>query len=106
MPLLPFEIIHYIMRFNPSHREKMNIVHEEFYKKLHKNKYLNILQEIISLTDCELCTNEYCEMPIQQGSEYWGSFMNNYYPFCNERCFHAGLWGIEYDYRKYGALPN
>ena len=39
-------------------------------------------------------------------SEYWGSFMNNLYPFCNENCYHAGLWGIQYDYRKYGVLPG
>ena len=72
-------------------------MHSEFYKNIHKQKYLIALQDIISF-NYEICTNEYCEIPIRKAVEYWGSFMNNLYPFCNI--------AIMQDYGEYNMITE
>ena len=83
---IPSEILREIFSYAPEHRENM----------------VNVLDELLYVTNYTTCDNENCEAELYKHEDHcvtsW--VVDNEHHFCNEECASYGEWSIRYDIRK------
>jgi hypothetical protein len=83
---IPEELIGEVFSYNPEHRENM----------------VNVLDELLHVTNYTTCDNENCEADLYKYCDdcvtTW--IVGNEFHFCNEECASYGEWSIRYDIRK------
>jgi hypothetical protein len=89
---LPKELLVHIFEYNADHREK----------------FIEVLSELLDYVNYTTCYNDMCEqeMHLLHDQIYTDNIAGINYNFCSDYCLSYGSWSIRYDLRKRNRRIN